>query len=100
SEGFLYLVMERVSGHTLAEQLATTGPLPANEAATIAIAVLGAVGAAHAAGVVHRDVKPANIIVGPGGVKLVDFGIATLLDAAGPSPPPAGARLGTAHDPP
>ena len=95
SEGFLYLVMERVSGHTLAEQLATTGPLPANEAATIAIAVLGALGAAHAAGVVHRDVKPANIIVGPGGVKLVDFGIATLLDEAGTAVTAAGELVGT-----
>ena len=95
SEGFLYLVMERVSGHTLAEQLATTGPLPAHEAATIAIAVLGAVGAAHAAGVVHRDVKPANIIVGPGGVKLVDFGIATLLDEAGTAVTAAGELVGT-----
>jgi serine/threonine-protein kinase len=95
SEGFLYLVMERVSGHTLAERLAATGPLPVREAAEVAIAVLGALGAAHAAGVIHRDVKPANIIVGPAGVKLVDFGIATLLDDAGSSLTAAGELVGT-----
>jgi serine/threonine-protein kinase len=95
SEGYLYLVMERVFGHTLGERLAATGPLPVQEAAQVAIAVLGALGAAHAAGVIHRDVKPANIIVGPGGVKLVDFGIATLLDEAGSTVTAAGELVGT-----
>jgi len=95
SEGFLYLVMERVAGHTLAERLAATGPVPVREAAEVAIAVLGALGAAHAAGVIHRDVKPANIIVGPAGVKLVDFGIAALLDDAGSNLTAAGELVGT-----
>ena len=82
ADGFLYLAMERVEGHTLAERLAHGGPIAVPEAVSIAGAVLDALGAAHAAGVVHRDVKPANIIVGPVGIKLVDFGIATLVGEA------------------
>jgi hypothetical protein len=95
SDGFLYLVMERVTGQTLDDRLAASGPLPVAEAATIAVAVLDGLGAAHAAGVVHRDVKPANIIVGPGGVKLLDFGIATLFGEAGASVTVAGELVGT-----
>jgi serine/threonine-protein kinase len=95
SEGYLYLVMERVTGQTLAERLATTGPLAVQDAVAVTIAVLGALGAAHAAGVVHRDIKPANIIVGPGGVKLIDFGIATLLDEIGSAVTAAGEVVGS-----
>jgi serine/threonine-protein kinase len=95
SDGYLYLVMERVTGETLDKRLAATGPMSVNEAATVATAVLGALGAAHNAGVVHRDVKPANIVVGPAGVKLVDFGIATLLDDVGNRLTAAGELVGT-----
>ena len=77
----LYIVMELVDGSSLAEHLAQTGPLPVHEAIRIATAALGALDAAHAAGVIHRDVKPANIMLGTGGdVKLTDFGIAKRFD--------------------
>ena len=95
ADGFLYLVMERVTGRTLSERLSETGPMPVAEAAAVASAVLAALGAAHSAGVVHRDVKPANIIGGPSGVKLVDFGIATLLGESGSSVTVAGELVGT-----
>jgi hypothetical protein len=95
ADGFLYLVMERVTGPTLADRLSATGPLPVTEAASVAVAVLAALGAAHAAGVVHRDVKPANILVGPPTVKLVDFGIATLVGEAGGAVTVAGELVGT-----
>jgi eukaryotic-like serine/threonine-protein kinase len=95
ADGFLYLAMERVEGHTLAERLAHGGSIAVPEAVSIAGAVLDALGAAHAAGVVHRDVKPANIIVGPAGIKLVDFGIATLVGEAASNLTAAGDVVGT-----
>jgi hypothetical protein len=76
----LYLVMELVPGPTLARRLAEHGAVPAAEATSIASAVLAALDAAHAAGIVHRDVKPGNILLGPSGAKLADFGIAKRLD--------------------
>ena len=80
ADGYLYLVMELVDGPSVAARLAEHGPLDVDEALTITSAVLAALGAAHAAGIVHRDVKPGNILLGPGGaVKLADFGIAKRL---------------------
>ncbi|WP_329367986.1 serine/threonine protein kinase [Streptomyces sp. NBC_00669] len=71
-----WIVMELVRGRSLAEVLAE-GTVPAREAARIGLAVLGALVAAHEAGVLHRDVKPANILLGRHGrVVLTDFGIA------------------------
>ena len=95
AEGFLYLAMERVEGHTVADRLAHGGPFAVPEAVSIAGAVLDALGAAHAAGVIHRDVKPANIIVGPGRIKLVDFGIATFVGEAASNVTAAGDLVGT-----
>ncbi len=72
-----FMVMELVPGKTLREIVAERGPLPAHEVARLIRQVAGALDAAHAAGVVHCDVKPANVIVDPEGVaKLTDFGIA------------------------
>jgi eukaryotic-like serine/threonine-protein kinase len=72
-----YLVMEYVAGQNLAELLARQGRLAPRRAAELAIQVCAALAAAHAQGLVHRDVKPANVLVGDDGqVKVADFGIA------------------------
>ncbi len=86
--GIVYLVMELLQGRTLAEELAATGPLPIERAAKIFLPVCQALSEAHAAGVVHRDVKPSNIFLhrDPGGreiAKVVDFGIARLGEETG-----------------
>jgi eukaryotic-like serine/threonine-protein kinase len=78
--GVLYLVMELLEGDTLADRLAG-GPLPPAEAARIGAAVADALDAAHRRGIVHRDVKPSNVLVTPAGeVKVMDFGIAAAAD--------------------
>jgi eukaryotic-like serine/threonine-protein kinase len=78
--GLLYLVMELVDGPSVA-QLVAGGPLPIERAVRIAEQVLAALEAAHASGVVHRDVKPANVLITPSGdAKLADFGIAKRFD--------------------
>src|SRR4029453_10587977 len=73
-----YLVMEYVAGQNLAELLARQGRLAPGRAAELAVEVCAALAAAHAQGLVHRDVKPANVLVGPDGqVKVTDFGVGT-----------------------
>jgi serine/threonine protein kinase len=77
SEGRPYIVMELVRGETLADRLAREGPLPPQEASRIATQVAEALEGAHRAGIVHRDVKPGNVMLTPAGdVKVMDFGIA------------------------
>ena len=72
-----YLVMELVDGETLADRLNGDGPLPADQARAVAMGVAEALRVAHEAGIVHRDVKPGNIMLTPaGGVKVLDFGVA------------------------
>lgn len=78
-DGRVYLAMERLDGETLADRL-TRGPLPLTEAVNVSLGVLGALDALHRRGIVHRDIKPANIFLTPHGVKVLDFGLARLLD--------------------
>ncbi|MGW0767906.1 serine/threonine-protein kinase [Streptomyces sp. NPDC002676] len=74
-----WIVMELVRGLSLADQLAAEGPLSPQRAAYIGAEVLAALRAAHAAGVLHRDVKPANVLLANDGrVVLTDFGIASV----------------------
>ena len=72
-----YLVMEYVSGRTLKEVIQQNGRLPADLSAQIAIRILSALQHAHKNGIIHRDIKPQNILVdSEGHVKVSDFGIA------------------------
>ncbi|MCP2344383.1 Stk1 family PASTA domain-containing Ser/Thr kinase [Nonomuraea roseoviolacea] len=78
----VYLSMEYVPGRTLRDILNERGRLPAREALEILIPVLAALGAAHQAGMVHRDVKPENVLMtADGRVKVVDFGLARAIEA-------------------
>ncbi len=77
-DGAPFLVMELVEAQTLSHVVRTDGPLTPQRTAQVGLAVLGALEAAHRQGIVHRDVKPGNILLGPGGrVVLTDFGIAS-----------------------
>lgn len=80
----VYLSMEYVPGRTLRDILRERGRLPAREALEMVIPVLAALGAAHQAGMVHRDVKPENVLLtADGRVKVVDFGLARAIEASG-----------------
>jgi serine/threonine protein kinase len=82
--GATFIVMELVVAPTLADVIGREGPLANDRVAAIGLQVLGALESAHAAGIVHRDVKPSNIMVLPGDrVKLADFGIARAMDDPG-----------------
>jgi serine/threonine protein kinase len=96
ADGLLYIVMELVEGRSLANSLADRGPFDSAQATAIAMSVLAALGHAHTAGIVHRDVKPANIMVShDGNVKLLDFGIARRLDDLAGAVTTAGEIVGT-----
>jgi serine/threonine protein kinase len=83
-DGTHYLVMPHLEGETLAARLAR-GPLPLDQALTIAAEIADALDKAHRRGIVHRDLKPANIMLTKTGSKLLDFGLAKLRATPGPS---------------
>jgi serine/threonine protein kinase/tetratricopeptide (TPR) repeat protein len=93
-----FIAMELVAGESLADRLAR-GPLPAIEAIRTAAVVLDALTVLHGHGIVHRDLKPSNIFLSPGGVKLLDFGLARPLqppaDVTGQPLTAAGMFVGT-----
>ncbi|MEU3615578.1 serine/threonine-protein kinase [Streptomyces sp. NPDC006872] len=81
AEDRLWIVMELVEGPSLAHRIAETGPLTPQHTAALGLQLLDALEAVHAAGTLHRDVKPANVLLRPGGAAvLTDFGIAALDD--------------------
>jgi hypothetical protein len=74
-----YMVLELCPGGSLGDRLHRQGPLPLKEARDIGVGLADAVAAAHAAGVLHRDIKPGNVMVNRyGGVALTDFGLAAM----------------------
>lgn len=101
-DGAPYLILELLDGQSLRSRLEREGRLEPRDAVAIAIEVTRALVAAHAAGVVHRDIKPGNVFLCTSGqTKVLDFGLAQLQSSAGAADPgePAGAaaRAGTPH---
>ena len=82
AEGRPFIVMEYIEGGTLADLLLGGQPLPLADAVELVVQVCAALDYAHRHGVVHRDIKPRNILVGPGVTKVTDFGTARILDAS------------------
>jgi eukaryotic-like serine/threonine-protein kinase len=96
--GFVFFVMSYVEGETLGERLRTKGPLSPTDAARVLREVAWALAYAHGRGIVHRDVKPDNILIeaGTGRALVTDFGIAQRNDVTTPDTDP-GKIMGTAH---
>ncbi|MFN3202521.1 MAG: serine/threonine protein kinase [Bradymonadia bacterium] len=87
-DGLLYMVMERVKGHTLKAEMARAVTLEPQRVVQLSLNILGALAAAHKIGVVHRDLKPDNVMISEGTlgeerVRVLDFGIAKLLEGYG-----------------
>jgi serine/threonine-protein kinase len=82
-DGLLYFTMPFLEGPTLRARLQQEGRLPVEEACHIAEAVASALGAAHQAGIIHRDVKPENVILVDGEALVADFGVARAVSVAG-----------------
>ncbi|MEZ2120921.1 MULTISPECIES: Stk1 family PASTA domain-containing Ser/Thr kinase [unclassified Corynebacterium] len=93
--GHVFLIMELITGGTLRELLAERGPMPPHAAAAVMRSALTGLSIAHKAGMVHRDIKPDNILINSDGqVKLADFG---LVRAAAASPAAGDRIIGTAN---
>ena len=98
--GELFIAMELLEGESLSARLAR-GPIPLAESVDITLAILSALDAIHARGLVHRDLKPSNIFLTPHGVKLLDFGLARAVQDASDQTRAditmAGTVMGTPH---
>jgi len=81
-DGATFLVMEHLAGETLADRLRMR-PLPLEQALTVATEIADALAAAHRQGVIHRDLKPGNVMLTKSGAKLLDFGLAKLAGHGG-----------------
>lgn len=101
-DGRPFIVMERLQGHTLGHELRIRGELPTVEAIDLARQLLSALSAAHALGIVHRDIKLENLFLqrdatGTSTLKVLDFGVAKILEGisdAAPEPPQVPTRAG------
>ncbi|HSL01289.1 MAG TPA: Stk1 family PASTA domain-containing Ser/Thr kinase [Rubrobacteraceae bacterium] len=95
-DGMYYIAMEYLPGGTLKDRIVARGALPARTAAAVALQIAQALKAAHERGVIHRDIKPHNILITDSGdVKVTDFGIARA--ASSSTMTRTGSILGTAH---
>ena len=83
-DGISYMVMELLEGETLAQRI-ERGPMPMDELLAVAIPLADALDRAHTSGLVHRDLKPGNVMLTAAGAKLLDFGLAKGLEAAAPT---------------
>src|SRR5712691_10905766 len=96
ADGRQFIVFEYIDGESLKELIERTGPLPVPQALLIAVEIADALAFAHRHGIVHRDVKPQNVLLnGDGKPKVTDFGIARSLDVEGVTQ--TGAVLGTSN---
>ncbi len=91
-----YIVMEYINGESLKEYITRSAPLPLGKAVSVAVQILAGLEYAHRSGLIHRDIKPQNVLISPDGtVKVTDFGIAKSVSDLGLTE--AGLALGTAH---
>ncbi|MEV4087518.1 protein kinase [Nonomuraea fuscirosea] len=81
--GVAYLVTEYVKGPDLAQAVRDQGPLSGGNLEALAVGIATALSAIHGAGVIHRDLKPSNVLLSPLGPRVIDFGIAQIVDQAG-----------------
>jgi serine/threonine-protein kinase len=95
ADGVLFYVMPYIEGESLAARLAREGELPIDEAVRLAREVAEALAYAHKRGIVHRDVKPANILLNQGHALMADFGIARAVDSGGEAITRTGLAIGT-----
>ncbi|HEU4800038.1 MAG TPA: serine/threonine-protein kinase [Gemmatimonadales bacterium] len=97
NDGVLYYVMPFVEGESLTQRLAREGPLPVGDALRIARQVSDALAHAHKRGIIHRDIKPGNIMLSEGHALVADFGIARALRSGATAITTAGLAIGTPH---
>jgi beta-lactam-binding protein with PASTA domain/predicted Ser/Thr protein kinase len=95
-DGVVFLAMEYIPGRTLRDLLTIRGRLTPRETVNVMIPVVEALAAAHRAGMVHRDVKPENVLIGDDGrVRVADFGLARAANASGSNNATRGVIIGT-----